>query len=61
MEQKRWIRAEWGLSESKRKAKFYELTALGRRELAAHVDSWRRFTGAVSQVLGTNAHAVREA
>jgi transcriptional regulator len=48
-----WIGAEWGLSENNRKAKYYSLTADGRRELRAQAATWERYTRAVDRVLGT--------
>jgi transcriptional regulator len=51
MERRGWIDAEWGTSELGRKAKFYRITALGRRQLAADVAQWSRFSTAVSKVL----------
>ncbi|MGH9160729.1 MAG: PadR family transcriptional regulator [Vicinamibacteraceae bacterium] len=51
LEDKGWIAAEWGASENNRRAKFYRLTAKGRRELAARMASWQRFTLAVSRVI----------
>jgi PadR family transcriptional regulator len=53
MERKGWIEAEWGMSELGRKAKFYQLTPAGRARLRAEVLAWRRFSGAVAKVLGT--------
>ena len=53
LEQKGWIAAEWGTSENNRKAKYYRLTALGRKQLGAETESWRRFVGAVEQILAT--------
>ena len=55
MERKGWIEAEWGMSELGRKAKFYQLTAAGRARLRAEVAAWRRFSGAVTKVLGTES------
>jgi PadR family transcriptional regulator PadR len=52
MEQERWIASSWGLSENNRRARFYRLTALGRKRLAAERENWRRITGAVGMVLG---------
>jgi transcriptional regulator len=52
LEAARWIRAEWGVSENKRRARFYELTAAGRKQLAKEADEWRRLSQAVSLVLG---------
>ena len=52
MEEKGWIAAQWGKSENNRRAKYYELTKSGRRQLATEEDSWRKLTAAVAQVLG---------
>jgi PadR family transcriptional regulator PadR len=51
MEQERWIISEWGTSENNRRARFYRLTALGRKQLNAERESWTRITGAVALVL----------
>jgi len=51
MQQDGWIRAEWGVSGNNRKAKFYELTAAGRRQLAAEEKKWQNVTAAVATVL----------
>jgi transcriptional regulator len=48
-----WLSAEWGTSENNRKARFYRLTAAGRRQLATETATWRRFSAAVNHVLGT--------
>jgi PadR family transcriptional regulator, regulatory protein PadR len=45
------IRAKWGISENNRKARFYELTAAGRKQLAAEVEHWERLASAISVVL----------
>ena len=50
-----WLRAEWGVSDNNRRARFYELTAAGRRQLAKETDEWRRLTRAVALVLGPEA------
>ena len=47
------IQAEWGESDNNRRAKFYRLTAAGRKQLAAETESWERFTGAVDLILKT--------
>jgi|SRR5262249_4999995 len=49
--QRGWIRAEWGLSESNRKAKFYSITRKGRRQLAREAESWERIAGVIGRVL----------
>lgn len=51
MEQLGWIAAEWGLSENKRRARYYKLTAKGRRQLAAEEQNWKQLTQAVARVL----------
>jgi transcriptional regulator len=51
LERRGWIRAEWGASENNRRAKYYELTRAGRKQLDAETDAWRRLTTAVSLVL----------
>jgi transcriptional regulator len=51
LEKRGLIRAQWGLSENNRRAKYYELTAGGRRELRAEASSWSSFVGAVAKVL----------
>jgi PadR family transcriptional regulator len=55
LEHKDWIDAEWGLSENNRRARFYRLTARGRRELRATEDQWRRYVRAVFRVIDTPA------
>jgi PadR family transcriptional regulator, regulatory protein PadR len=49
--QKGWIRSEWGASENKRKARFYSITAAGRRQLAREAESWERMSGVIGRVL----------
>lgn len=51
MEQEGWIRSEWGHTETNRRARFYSLTAAGRRQLAEEEQHWRRLTIGVTQVL----------
>jgi PadR family transcriptional regulator, regulatory protein PadR len=52
MEARGWIVAKWGLSENNRRAKFYELTANGRKQLRVEASTWTHFAQAVSLVLG---------
>ena len=54
-----WIKAEWGLSESKRRAKYYELTAAGRDQLKTKAKTWNLLVEAISNVMGTRACAKR--
>lgn len=51
MEQAGWLRATWGVTEKNREARFYELTAKGKRQLEAERASWARLTEGVSRVL----------
>jgi PadR family transcriptional regulator, regulatory protein PadR len=52
LERQGLIASEWGESDNKRKAKFYTLTAAGRKQLKAETDSWSRFSAVVAGVLG---------
>jgi len=52
MEQEGWIRAEWGMSEKNREARFYSLTGLGRKQLAEEEANWKRLTEGVARVMG---------
>ena len=47
------LSSEWGTSENNRRAKYYSLTAAGRRELAQQTEHWRRLSGAVARILQT--------
>lgn len=49
--QKRWISAAWGTSENNRKAKFYSITKIGRKQLRAEAENWERVSGAVGRLL----------
>ena len=51
LERRGWIKAAWGASENNRKAKYYELTRAGRKQLTAEADAWQRLTAAVALVL----------
>ena len=52
LETKKWIGAEWGTSENNRKARFYRLTPLGKKQLVSETGQWRRLVAAMSRVLG---------
>ena len=52
LEAEGWIRSEWGISENNRKAKFYKLTAEGRKQLKVETESWERLSSAINHVLG---------
>ena len=49
--QKEWIKAEWGVSDNNRKAKFYALTKAGRKQLEAETANWERVAGVMGRVL----------
>jgi PadR family transcriptional regulator, regulatory protein PadR len=51
LEAQGWIKAEWGVSENNRKARFYKLTAAGRKQLVAETEHWSRITAAINLVL----------
>jgi len=51
LERKRWVAPSWGVSDNNRRAKFYQLTAEGRRQLRAETTSWQTYADAVSRVL----------
>ena len=51
LEAKGWIESSWGLSENNRKAKYYALTASGRRQLRAEMSAWKRYAGAVFKLI----------
>ncbi|HTF71345.1 MAG TPA: PadR family transcriptional regulator [Edaphobacter sp.] len=51
MEQSGWVRAEWAVTESSRKAKFYTLTAAGRKQLAAREKNWEQVVKGVQAIL----------
>ena len=52
MARRGWLRAEWGVSENNRRAKYYALTAKGRRRLEAERSTWTRYADAVFKVIG---------
>jgi PadR family transcriptional regulator, regulatory protein PadR len=51
LERRGWLRAKWTTTENNRKAKYYEISAAGRKQLAAETESWRKLAGAVASVL----------
>ena len=53
LEKRGWLASEWGESENGRQAKFYRLSAKGRKQLQAEESNWRRLAGAVTQILQT--------
>ena len=55
LEKKGWIESDWDITENNRRAKYYTLTAAGRRALGTELESWRRFVGAVELVIAGTA------
>ena len=53
LQHRRWISASWGTSEANRKAKFYAITATGKRQLAREVEAWDQLAGLVARLRGT--------
>ena len=53
LEEQGLIRSKWAASENNRQAKYYELTRLGRKQLAEETANWERLSGAVGRILGT--------
>lgn len=53
LEEKGWIKGEWGVSANNRRARFYNLTSAGRKQVEVETDRWRRFVAAMGLVLGT--------
>jgi transcriptional regulator len=51
LEQKGWIRSEWGTSENNRRARFYALTTAGRKQLALEAESWVRMAAIISRLI----------
>lgn len=53
LERRGWIKSRWGASDNNRRAKYYELTARGRKQLEAEKSAWEKLTAAVAQILDT--------
>jgi PadR family transcriptional regulator, regulatory protein PadR len=53
LEEKEWIKSEWGISENNRRARFYKLTPTGRKQLNIEEENWQRFALAMGKVLRT--------
>ena len=60
LETEGWIESEWGVSENKRRAKFYALTPLGRKMLRAEESRWTRFVATMGRVLAATPRTVAE-
>ena len=55
LEEQGWLRAEWGESENRRRAKFYELTRTGRKHLEAETVNWERLAGAIASAIAATS------
>jgi PadR family transcriptional regulator, regulatory protein PadR len=55
LEQRAWISAKWGISSNNRKARFYSLTAAGRKQLVKETTKWKRLTAAIGRILESQA------
>jgi PadR family transcriptional regulator PadR len=53
LEQKGWLKSDWGVSENNRRARFYSITATGKRHLTAEADNWARTVAMVNRLLAT--------
>src|SRR3954447_19252350 len=60
MEQEGWIASKWGASEKNRKARFYSITAAGRKRLAKETEDWRRMSSTIERFLGFDADSLAE-
>jgi transcriptional regulator len=58
LEHQGWIISEWGESENKRKARYYRLTAAGKRRFQAEAEKWNRMAGVIAGILGTKPEEV---
>jgi transcriptional regulator len=54
LDQRGWIASKWGVSENNRRAKFYSLTRIGRKQLAQETESWDRMSAMINRVLRTS-------
>ena len=55
LEERGWISAKWGISSNNRKARFYSLTASGRKQLVKETTKWKRLAKAITRILGPEA------
>ena len=54
LEQQGWVRSAWGVSEHNRRAKFFEITASGRRQLRVRAERWQRISATMARLFGTS-------
>jgi len=55
LQQRGWIKAEWGTSDNNRRAKFYSITRAGKKQLAAETQNWERVSATIARLLATRA------
>ncbi len=55
LEQRGWIKSEWGLSETNRRAKFYTLSRIGRKKIAEETDNWERVAATMARFLASSS------
>jgi PadR family transcriptional regulator, regulatory protein PadR len=55
LQQRGWIKAQWGTSETKRRAKFYSLTGIGRKQMVRETKKWQRITGTMARILAATS------
>jgi PadR family transcriptional regulator, regulatory protein PadR len=60
LERKRWVKAEWKLTESRQRAKFYQITSKGKEQLAADHERWQAMVRAIAAVMGPGAGPAKE-
>lgn len=57
LEQRGWVRSEWGTSENNRRARYYRLTRAGRKQLHRETEEWRRMAAVIGRLLGNGEGA----
>lgn len=55
LEQRQWIKSEWGISDNNRRARFYSITAAGRKQLASEMETWAQTVAMVNRMLEGNS------
>lgn len=60
LERKRWVKCEWKLTESRQRAKFYQITRKGKEQLAADQERWRAMVRAIAAVMGPGTGPIEE-
>jgi PadR family transcriptional regulator, regulatory protein PadR len=55
LQQRRWIKAAWGMTETNRRAKFYSLTSLGRKQIEKETEDWERIVATMARILAPSS------